>query len=394
MLEQLHALSSEPEAEAILGMLLARIGSLAYYARLNGLALETLEQALAIFTRVDCPAELAFCRTSLGGVSLRAKDFARARSFGEQNLAYYRKAGDPHGENRALYLMGLIDSRLGRIEESKRWITAAVEIGQSVADPRRLMAPLNMLGDIACTEGDYDLAGTLFQDSLKIARDLHDLYYQAIILNNLANVYHYNRQFEQARSAYQESLAISKEIGDRDGEAMALNNLGELAVLEGDYPQAVIFSEHALQIARQVGEEWTIAACLNCLGEASNGSGRPDLAMQYLTEAIRMAWEIEAADMAARFAANAGRSFQLLGFPREAAQLYRAVLSHSAAEHDAREKAAGWLNEMGIEVAAETDDRILEEIILQLLLPGVEPRPVRRSTAALAMGSAPTGSTS
>ena len=368
MLEQATASRHMPKSEVALGMVLSRMGSLAHYARANELALAYLEQAQEIFLRLDNPAELAFCRISLGGVYLRAKAFARALSCGEENLTYYRQVHDLHGENRALYLLGLVHNRLGKIDLSKHFFNEAVEIGQRDYEPRRLMAPLNMLGDIACTEGRYTEAESLFQQSLNIARDLHDRYYQAIILNNLANVYHYNHQFDHARKIYLESLTICKEIGDRDGEAMALNNLGELAVLQGDYAQAVIFSEQALTIARQLGEDWTITVCLNNLGEASNGAGHPAKALRYLMEAIRLAWEIESIDLVARFSVNIGRSFQRMGNLEEAINLYQAALSHSAAEHDAREKAVQWLNEIGVDGHASPDDRKLEEVISRLLL--------------------------
>jgi predicted ATPase/DNA-binding SARP family transcriptional activator len=354
--------------QAALGMVLARVGSLAHYARQNALALETLARAVEIFTRLDHPAEMAFCRASLGGVYLRAKDFPRALACGQQNLNYYRQVKDGQGENRALYLLGLVHSRLGKNQEAKQYFLDAVNAGQQDEDRRRLIAPLNLLGDIACTEGAYAKAEALFKHSLAIARDLQDLYYQAIVLNNLATVYHYNHQFDLARQTYEESLAICKEIGDRDGEAMAWNNLGELAVVEGDYAQAVALSERALKIARQIGEEWTIIACLNNLGEASNALGQPEQALPYLTEAIRVAWEIEAADSVARFAVNAGRSFQLLGRLPEAQCIYQAALAHSAAEHDARQKAAAWMKEMGLDGSTAPDDHLLEEAIARWVL--------------------------
>lgn len=358
------------EAEALLGTLLARIGSLAHYARQNELAFSALLRAEQIFTHLDLPAELAFCRAALGGAYLRAKDFQRALECGQQNLAYSRLAGDGQGENRALYLLGLVLNRLGRFQESKDYFLGAVEAGRQGGDRRRLIAPLNMLGDIACSEGDYAKAEALFTQSLEIARDLHDVYYQAILLNNLAGVFHYDRRFAEARQAYAASLAICREIGDRDGEAMALNNLGELAVAEGDYAQALALSTQALEIARQVGEEWTLIACLNNLGEASNGLGQPAQALRPLKEALRTALEIEALDSAARFAVNAGRSFHLLGRRAEAAALYRATLAHPAAEHDARARAAAGLAELGLDAQINPDETLLVETVACLVLGG------------------------
>ncbi len=368
VLQQTPAVGSDPAAETALGMALARVGSLAHYARQNALALETLERAVEIFTRLDHPTELAFCRASLGGVYLRAKDFSRALACGQQNLDYYRQVEDGQGENRALYLLGLVHSRQGKNQEAKQYFLAAVNAGQQGEDHRRLIAPLNLLGDIACAEGAYAEAETLFKHSLAIARDLQDRYYQAIVLNNLATVYHYTHQFDLARQTYEESLSICKEIGDRDGEAMTWNNLGELAVVEGDYAQAVALSERALKVARQIEEEWTIIACLNNLGEATNALGQPEQALPYLTEAIRVAWEVEAVDSVARFAVNAGRSFQLLGRLTEARGIYQAVLAHSAAEHDDRQKAAAWMKELEADGSIAPDDHLLEEAITRWIL--------------------------
>lgn len=373
MLEEETALKSTPDAEMALGMVLSRIGSLAHFARQNTLALETLERASEIFVRLDNIAELAFCRTALGGVYLRAKDFPRAIACGQQNLEYYRQEEDDLGENRALYLLGLVQNRQGKHQEAKQFLLECIKTlpqnaQQNDENSRRLIAPLNVLGDIACCEGNYDAAESLFQQSLAIAKDLGDLYYQAILLNNLANVYHYNHQFQQARKAYEESLAICKEIGDRDGEAMALNNMGELAAIEGNYHEAMALSRQAIEIARQIEEEWTIIVCLNNLGEASNALNKPEQAMNYLTEAIRLAWDIEAIDCVARFAVNAGRSFQMQGRLQEATDIYHGVLSHTATEHDAREKATVWLKEMGLDYRSNHADGVLEEVVSRLII--------------------------
>ncbi|PKO13973.1 MAG: hypothetical protein CVU39_16470 [Chloroflexi bacterium HGW-Chloroflexi-10] len=359
---------SNPAAEVALGMTMSRVGSLEYYARQNTLAYETLEHAAKLFERLELASELAVCRMTLGGVYLRAKEFNEALVCGQQNLEYYRNVKDILGENRALYLLGLVNNRLGKFEESKQFLLTAVNVERRGTDPRKLIAPLNLLGDIACRDGNYKEAETLFRQSLEIARDLQDLFYQAIVLNNLATVYHYEHQFEKAREIYGESLAICKEIGDRDGEAFALNNLGELALIEGEYGKAMTYSIQALEIARQIGEEWTIIICLNNLGETSNALNKPEQAMNYLTEAICLAWDIESIDSVARFAVNVGRSFQLLGRLKDAIEIYRGALAHSATEYDAREKAISLLKELGQDPQIENDDHILEDIISRIFL--------------------------
>lgn len=352
-----------PCDEPLLGRLLARVGSLAYYARQNTLALETLEQAQEIFLQHDIPQELAFARISLGGMYLRSKDFEKALACAQQNLAYFQQAGDALGETRALYLHGLIQNRLGKIQESRRLLLEAVRVGKQTDDRRRLMAPLNLLGDIACSEGNYAEAEALFCESLALARDLEDLYYQAILLNNLASVYLLNQQYPAANNTFEESLRICREIGDLDGESLALNNLGELAVVQGEFERAIAYSNQALQIALEIEEDWTIIVCQNNLGEAYLGLGQYDLALNYLMQAIRTAWERQAYDQLPRFVINAGRCCQLQNKTDQAREFYQAALAHSATEHEMRKRADRWLAEINVPGEVEPDDKRLEELV-------------------------------
>ena len=366
MLEETVKTECNRKTETVLGRLLVRMGSLAHYGRKNQLALEALERSQEIFTRLVIPDELAFCRSSLGGVYLRAKDFPRAELYARQNLDYYRETGDHLGETRSLYFLGLIQSRLGKRSEAKNFLIDSVNMGRKLEDRRRLIAPLNVLGDIACSEGNYAEAEALFRESLDIANNLGYLYYQAILVNNLAEIYYQNGRFEDAQTTYEDSLSICRRIGDLDGVAIALNNLSEVEIARGEFTQAVEYSKQALEIARQIGEEWTIVVCLNILGEANIGLGNYEQAMGYLRESILLAWEIKAVDSATKVAVNAGRCFQLMNYHREAADLYQSVIAHSAAEYDMREKATGWLSEMGLPEFSEQDDSALGDAIARI----------------------------
>jgi predicted ATPase/DNA-binding SARP family transcriptional activator len=363
-------LESHPsmDSKKAFSLILARIGSLAYYARENQLALASLETAQDYFLELGDSAELAFCRSTLGAVYLRAKDFSLAETCGQENLAYFQHVTDLHGQARSLYLLGLIRSRLGKRIEAKELMVAAVETARRLGDEKRLlMAPLNVLGDIACSEGDYPLAERCFQESLSISRELGNQYYQAIIINNLAEVYYQDGRLERARECYAESLKICRKIGDLDGEAVALNNLGEVAIAQGDFQAAVNYSEQALKIARQIGEEWTIVVCLNILAEGWIGVGQVERGRPLLTEALRLGWDIQALDLVVKVGVNLGRCFQLQNMPDKASALFRAVIAHSSTDFDIRLKAADWLNEVGGEQEQVCDDHMLEQQVQSLI---------------------------
>ena len=183
------------------------------------------------------------------------------------------------------------------------------------------------------------------------------------MLNNLGTIYHIWQDYPQADMYYQQSLEICKEIGDQDGIALALNNLGELATMQGDYLAAIRYSENALQIAEELQENWTIVVCLNSLGEIYCAMGDLEKSKDYLWRAIRQALEIQGMDLVARVSVNAGRVLQLQGDQPAAIAVLQAALAHSATEHDAREKALGFLAEMQAGNAIQADNRLLKAVI-------------------------------
>jgi hypothetical protein len=95
---------------------------------------------------------------------------------------------------------------MSRFEEAWPLLAEAVTISRRLGNQQRLIAPLNLLGDIACIKGDYEAAETFFQESLEISRALNDLYNQAILLNNLATVYQAKQQYNLERAVFEASL--------------------------------------------------------------------------------------------------------------------------------------------------------------------------------------------
>lgn len=350
-----------------LAKVLARLGSLAHLCRSNNLARESLEKALRISVEHSQEEEIAFCRSVLADMHLRTKDFAQAVKLAQDNLAYYQEVGILSGQSQAAYMLGLIDLRRGRMESARNFMEEALEIARNTREPRRKIAPLNILGDIYCNDGDYDEAIQAFEESLLTAEQLDDLFQKAILLNNLASVYHVKSDYGKAVDLYEKSIAICRDIGDRDGEAIGLANLGEIASAQRDFHKAVVLAEQALDIAREIGEEWSIAICLNNLADAHLGLGECNSASNFVQEALVLALRTDAMRLVARCAVTAGRCCWLRGDRDIAVEYYRAALAHSATEFDIRGKAETWLAETGEFPPPEPDNQMLRKVVERLV---------------------------
>jgi len=353
--------------ELVTGMLLWRLGSLAYHTRENELAFSSLLRSQEILTEVKAYRELAFCWLYLGWAHQREKDFTNAQNFCQKSLEHFRSIGDILGQSYALTLSGAIQNRQGNNLDAKIFYDQALTLCRRSGNLNLLIIILNRLGDLACYEGHYEFAVKLFEECLEISKNLNDSYNQAILLNNLGTIYHTWNDYTLARSFYQRSLEICREIGDQDGLALALNNLGELSTAQGDYPAALKYSHDALQIAEQLQEIWTIIVCLNSLGEIYCALGQLKKSESYFLPAMRQALEINGIDLLARVSVNAAKNFQLLGDFPTAITLLQASLSHSSTEHDSRQKAVEWLKEMGADYEVANNDLLLVDAVKKIL---------------------------
>lgn len=361
-------ISDEQPAALAQAVLLSRQGALQQRIRDLDAALDSLNRSLAILENMDEPGETGFCLIGLGGVYLRQKKFDQALECSRKAYELFLKTESLDGQSYAMYLEGLILNRKGDYTAAEPLLERSVETARKSGNARRCIAPLNLLGDLACNRGDYQAAEAIFSEAVEISRQLNDRYNLGIIVNNLATVYHLTERYDLAQQAYEESLAICRDQGDRDGEALALNNLGELAIAQGDFNAATALSNEALSIAEEVGEEWTIMVCFYNLGEASCGTGDYQQALDYYRRGARMAIEVSASDQTARIAVHAARALQLMGETPKAVKLLRASLAHPAIEQFEKEKALTWINEIDKTFTITEDESLLDQTVRTDLL--------------------------
>lgn len=352
-----------PENELITGMLLWRMGAMAYVARDNELMIESLIRSQDLLCKFEARGELAYCRIYLGWMYQREKDFDTSQEYADQAEAYFSTKEDDLGLTQAYLLIGSIENRQGNFYESQPYFEQALYHCRRTKNPHNLVIVLNRLADIVSYEGKYDIATDLFQESLGISEKLNDRYNQAVLLNNLGTIAHIEGDFQAAKSFYDQSLVITRDIGDLDGTAYALNNLGELATCQKDYPLALKCSVEALEIAQKLHENWTIIVCLNSLGEIYCGLALLEKSKQYYCEAIELAVKINAVDLIARVMINLARVFQLSGENEKAISYLIAAASHSATEQDSKEKALTWLKELGVNVDGTINNDLINDMI-------------------------------
>jgi tetratricopeptide (TPR) repeat protein len=175
---------------------------------------------------------------------------------------------------RALFAAGVLASEQGDHAASSAFINESLDIARELHDTRGVGIALNALGVTARDRGELATSRSHFEESLAVWRELGGACAMvARSLSNLASVAKLQRDYPQARSLYEESLVIFRDLGDKIGMAWSLNYAGDVAHEQGEDDVARNLYDQALGIFREMGDQWGIAGCLVDLGNLARDHG-------------------------------------------------------------------------------------------------------------------------
>lgn len=234
----------------------------------------------------------------------------------------------------------------GNYEVAGKFFEESLSISQKMKDKIGISASFINLGSLAFTQGDFEQAKKFFEESIAIKRDLGDKIGIAGSLNNLGGISFSQGEYKQAKEYYESSLAIRKEIGDKIGIAASLNNLGGLELYQGNYEQAKKLFEESLSIKKEVGDKKGIAYTLGYVGSVSNQQGDYEQTKKIYEESLSILKEIGDKQGIADFLNNLGNLASSQSNYEEARKFYEKSLN-AFREIDARLGIASSLNNLG-----------------------------------------------
>ncbi len=223
----------------------------------------------------------------------------------------------------------------------------ALKIYRELGDHSEEAASLNNLGIAYDSLGRYQKAIEFHQQSLTIEQEIGDRNGVATSLNNLGGAYRSLGQYQKAIEFHQQSLAIKQEIGDRNGEAGSLVNLGIAYDSLGRYQKAIEFYQQSLFIFREVGDRNGEATALGNLGNTYYFLGQYQKAIEYYQRSLTIEQEIGDRNGVANSLGNLGNAYESLGQYQKAIEYHQRSLTFTQEIGD-RNGVANSLNNLGI----------------------------------------------
>lgn len=194
---------------------------------------------------------------------------------------------------RVLHRAGTAAHQQGDYDGARPLYEQSLRIARELGDARNMVRPLNNLSHIARMRGDLSRGRSLLEESLALGFDVVDRAVTANTLNNLATMDRLDGSYEAARLRHEEALTIGRDIGAADTIAQSLNGLGYLARSQGQHARARMLIEESLAVSRSLGRVAGVSASLHTLGLLAHERGDFASARSFLKESLATRWDAD-----------------------------------------------------------------------------------------------------
>ena len=228
---------------------------MAFYLGDFGSAVPSLEESRRLAEEGGSKQGVARALCLLGEMAA-LQDPSSADDVLEQSVALAREAGDGWCLAYSLASRAWTDLNLGNGPSGRPFIDESLAIARAAGDTRNLLRGSLCRAWAACLEGSYEDGGDAqraIELGLKLARQLGDLGWTALLLSGQGELTWRRGDYGRARLLLDESLEIGRQLDSPNAIAPPMGLLGRLCKARGDLDEAAAHFEEALEISRQAG---------------------------------------------------------------------------------------------------------------------------------------------
>ncbi|MDP4087701.1 MAG: GGDEF domain-containing protein [Bacillota bacterium] len=190
----------------------------------------------------------------------RFVDPQKVLELGEKALAKAEGVNYELGRAVLTLRMGEAYSNIGRYEDAIEFIFNSLDIFVKEGICDLLAGAYILLGIIFTELADYERSMDFYSAAEEIAREIDEgrkfdgnastEQMNAIILNNVAEIYKLLKDYEEALACYRKSSEIDERLDFRPSRGISLLNLGEMYYILGNYDEALGLVEKSLEYMR------------------------------------------------------------------------------------------------------------------------------------------------
>ena len=247
-------LSSSLGDSLLLGLAIFNKGECYYYFDEYELALQNYEQARTIFEHLNDSVNLGDSHNAIGLVYYFTGEYNLAVTHLYRSMAYLKQAQHAEKVANVYSNLALVFSRIGEAERAVQNYRSASRINAEIQDSNSLAVNYNGLGVSFYNLEQYDSSKVYYRKALHLFRQLGIRQREAIVLNNIANIYvNTGDSLQQALSSYEQAIQVFEELGDLRSKAYTLEGLGSVHRELKNYSKAIAEFEESIVLTDKNG---------------------------------------------------------------------------------------------------------------------------------------------
>ena len=224
--------------------------------------------------------------SAAAALAFRQGDTEATQTYASEALELSRQVGARDVQVDAALTLARVGLREGNVEAVRRFAQGARELGLEMGDEARELGAIHCLAEGARIGGEYQLARSLYNESLARNRARGNRLLVSVELTNLAAVEKRDGNLSQAEANLREAITISREINNSYILAANLITLAAVNMAAGRARQAARLLGHADAIYSATGlvvdpadkadYDQTLASARSELGEAAFAATHAD----------------------------------------------------------------------------------------------------------------------
>jgi CHAT domain-containing protein len=270
-------------------------------------SIESLQEALAIYRRIENKIKVVNTLEKIGVAHFARTQFKDAANFHQEALMISEKIGYREGKARSL----------------------------------------NSLGNALGFGGDQKKAIESHEAALEIARKINSREEEVRALNGLGNDYNSPKTREKSIEFYETSLRIAKSIVYQEGESKSLVNLSGIYIQSRQYEKGIELAKETFNITQKNGDKRTEVVSLIHLGTAYNQLGRYKEVIELSNKILKNYEELEDREGKFVILTNLGISYRHLGLYDEALKVFQSCLKIAEGQRSRHNRAMS-LGNLGV----------------------------------------------
>ncbi len=250
-------LASSASDSLLLGMAIFNKGECYYYFDEYELALQHYNLARMIFEQLKDSVNLGESHNAIGLVYHYTGEYNLAVTHFYKSLGYIEHEVYAKPVANVYSNLGLVFSRIGEPERAVYNYRYASRINTGIKDSSGLAISYNGMGVSFYNLQQYDSAKVYYQKALNLFQQLENRQREAIVLNNVANIYvNTGDSLQQALSFYEQAIRVFDELGDLRSKAYTLEGLASVHRELNNYTKAIAKFQESLDLIKENGYDY------------------------------------------------------------------------------------------------------------------------------------------